>query len=419
MSQPTEADTGSASPADEHERLLRFLYLCPVGIIEVNRTGRVKRVNALASQLLMPFAPGGELENLLDVLEAHAPTLRETIASPSGPSWTDHRVAITLPASRAKPVTLSITVIHVDEGSVMVSIADHTMLETREIEARSALEQDSLSRGRLELASTLLHDISNAMTGVGTRASRLAADVDWPERESLRRLEVLLATRESALSEVFGAGKGPAITALIRTLEAAVASRHSEWNEAMQLFLRTIAHVQQIISVQRTLVGADSKALRTTVDVASWVDDSLVLQSVRLERHGIHVTRDVPRGLPVVQGDRTRLTQVLVNVLANACDAIEEARPTSPSLSVAAARVGDELVLTVTDNGCGFGADVAERLFQRGETTKATGSGIGLASSRETILAHSGTLELTSEGLGQGATATIRLPTGDGRESRT
>jgi signal transduction histidine kinase len=418
MSQPAETGTGSASPADERERLLRFLYLCPVGIIEVDRTGRVNLINALASQLLMPFALGGELENLLDVLEAHAPSLREAIASPRGPSWTDHRVHIAPPASRAKPITLSITVIHVDEGVVMVSVADHTLLEARETEARAALEQDSVSRGRLELASTLLHDISNAMTGVGTRASRLAADVDWPERESLRRLEVLLASRESALSDVFGAGKGPAITALIRTLEAAVAARHSEWNEAMQLFLRTIAHVQQIISVQRTLVRADSKALRSTVDVASWIDDALVLQSARLERHGIHVTRDVPRGLPVVQGDRTRLTQVLVNVLANACDSFEEARPTSPSLSVAAAHVGDQLVLTVTDNGCGFGADVADRLFQRGETTKETGSGIGLASSRETILAHSGTMELTSEGPGKGAIATIRLPAGDGKGPR-
>jgi signal transduction histidine kinase len=418
MSQPADADTGSAAPADERERLLRFLYLCPVGIIEVDRTGRVKLINALASQLLMPLAPGGELENLLDVLEAHAPALREAIASPSGPSWTDHRVRIAPPSSRAKSVTLSITVIHVDEAAVMVSIADHTTLEARETEARTALEQDSLSRGRLELASTLLHDISNAMTGVGTRASRLAADVDWPERESLRRLEVLLAAHESALSDVFGPGKGPAITALLRTLEAAIAARHSEWNEAMQLFLRTIAHVQQIIAVQRTLVRADSKALRSTVDVASWIDDALVLQSARLERHGVHVTRNVPRGLPVVQGDRTRLTQVLVNVLANACDAIAEAPPTSPSLSVAAARVGDELVLTVTDNGCGFGADVAERLFQRGETTKETGSGIGLASSRETILAHSGTMELTSEGPGMGATTTIRLPAGDGKESR-
>ena len=418
MSQPAEADAGSASPTDERERLLRFLYLSPVGIIEVDHTGRVNLINALASQLLMPFAPGGELENLLDVLEAHAPSLREAIASPSGSSWTDHRVRISLPASRAKPVTLSVTVTHVDVGVVMVSVTDHTLLETRETEARTALEQDSVSRGRLELASTLLHDISNAMTGVGTRASRLAADVDWPERESLRRLEVLLAAHESALSDVFGAGKGPAITTLIRTLEATVASRHAEWNEAMQLFLRTIAHVQQIISVQRTLVRADSQALRTTVDVASWVDDALVLQSARLERHRVRVTRDLPRGLPVVQGDRTRLTQVLVNVLANACDSIDEASPTSPTLSVTAARVGDELVLTVTDNGCGFGADVAKRLFQRGETTKATGSGIGLASSRETILAHSGTLELTSEGLGRGATATIRLPAGDGKESR-
>jgi signal transduction histidine kinase len=418
MSQPPVAETGSASPADERERLLRFLYLCPVGIIEVDRTGRVNLINALASQLLMPFAPGGELENLLDVLEAHAPSLREAIASPSGPSWTDQRVRIALPASRAKPVTLSVTVTHVDVDVVMVSVTDHTVLETRETEARTALEQDSVSRGRLELASTLLHDISNAMTGVGTRASRLAADVDWPERESLRRLEVLLAAHESGLSDVFGAGKGPAITNLIRTLEATVASRHAEWNEAMQLFLRTIAHVQQIISVQRTLVRADSKALRTTVDVASWVDDALVLQSARLERHHVSVTRDVPRGLPVVQGDRTRLTQVLVNVLANACESISEACPASPSLSVAAARVGDEIVLTVTDNGCGFGADVAKRLFQRGETTKESGSGIGLASSRETILAHNGTLELTSEGLGRGATATIRLPAGDGNGAR-
>lgn len=60
----------------EHEALLQFLYLAPVGLIQTTLTGDVQLINPLSAQLLMPLSKDGGLSNLFDVLESVAPELR-------------------------------------------------------------------------------------------------------------------------------------------------------------------------------------------------------------------------------------------------------------------------------------------------------------------------------------------------------
>jgi signal transduction histidine kinase len=67
----------------------------------------------------------------------------------------------------------------------------------------------------------------------------------------------------------------------------------------------------------------------------------------------------------------------------------------------------DRLVFQVKDNGHGFDALTGKQLFERGFTTKASGTGLGLDSCRSIIENHGGTIEITSEGFGKGALTTI------------
>jgi len=67
----------------------------------------------------------------------------------------------------------------------------------------------------------------------------------------------------------------------------------------------------------------------------------------------------------------------------------------------------DRLVFQLKDNGHGFDEATGKQLFERGFTTKASGSGLGLHSCRSIIENHDGTISITSEGFGKGALTTI------------
>jgi PAS domain S-box-containing protein len=113
-----------------------------------------------------------------------------------------------------------------------------------------------------------------------------------------------------------------------------------------------------------------------------------------------------------VFGDPVRLTQILSNLLNNAA----KYTPPHGVIDIGATREGDEIVLSVRDNGVGIPADALPRvfdLFAQIETSAAEaagGLGIGLALARKLVELHGGRIEAHSAGLGRGSEFRVRLP---------
>ncbi len=122
--------------------------------------------------------------------------------------------------------------------------------------------------------------------------------------------------------------------------------------------------------------------------------EALRLASVRL--HGLgEAVLDVAPGLPRVRLGQRHLMQVLLNLLLNAADAVEEARPSRRAhISVRARRVDGHVRLEVEDNGPGIPPEVLPRVFEPFFTTKppGKGTGLGLALCREYVARAGGAL---------------------------
>jgi signal transduction histidine kinase len=110
--------------------------------------------------------------------------------------------------------------------------------------------------------------------------------------------------------------------------------------------------------------------------------------------------------------DQTRIAQVLINLLTNSL----KFTPTGGTVSVALVEQEGSAVLTVRDTGVGIAPEVLPRLFtmffQTNEPPKGvrTGLGVGLAVAKVLVDLHGGTIEAHSEGEGQGAAFSVRLP---------
>ena len=108
-----------------------------------------------------------------------------------------------------------------------------------------------------------------------------------------------------------------------------------------------------------------------------------------------------------VLADPELLSQVLINLLKNAMEAL--AKQNNPSISlIMRARGEKSIVIIVKDNGPGIPPDVLENVFIPFFTTKDRGSGIGLSISKQIIQQHKGVLTVRSEP-GKGTTCTIMI----------
>lgn len=124
--------------------------------------------------------------------------------------------------------------------------------------------------------------------------------------------------------------------------------------------------------------------------------------------------------LPLVTGFYEPLVRALTNVLLNAVDAtpaggtigvrVAAETPATPADETFLSQSDTkQVVISVRDTGCGIAADALSRIFDPYVTTKPGGTGLGLAIALQTLQAHRGTIEVTSD-VGRGTTMVMRLP---------
>ena len=150
--------------------------------------------------------------------------------------------------------------------------------------------------------------------------------------------------------------------------------------------------------------GRSFELRRRELAPAQLLDELLDLVAARAGQQSIRLVRSYG-ALPAIEADPDFLRTCLLNVIANAC----EAMPGGGTLEVLGTAGAGEVQLDFRDSGCGVDAAELERIFEPFFTTKEKGLGLGLALTRRLIEEHGGTIAFASRP-GVGSTVSIRLP---------
>ena len=337
----------------------------PVGVVVFDGgSGGAASYNREARRIVESLrAPGGSLEDLLDIVVCRRADGREVSLAefPLARQFADpetvrsEEVVLSVPDGRSVRTLVNATPIPgeaPETGSVVVTMQDLAPLEETE-------------RLRTEFLALVSHELRTPLTSITGSA-------------------VALLDESEALDP-------------------------AEMREFHRIIFEQAAHMRGLVADLLDAGRIDSGTLSVAPEPTAVADLVERARSAFLTGEpGRCVAVDLADGLPAVMADRQRIVQVLNNLLANA--GRHAAAPAV--IRVAAARDGQDVALSVADDGDGVPAELLPRLFRKhaGGGSGTAGHGLGLAICKGLVEAHGGRIRAASEGPGRGTTVTFTLP---------
>lgn len=190
------------------------------------------------------------------------------------------------------------------------------------------------------------------------------------------------------------------------------AMNFSEIREQMPVLLAdTAASSERIRAIVDDLKGfsrTSDERLDEAVDLNHTVRAAINLASTYVKKATENLVVELAPDLPPIRGNERRLEQVVINLLLNACDALESSEAT---IRIVTRVAGPTVVVEIIDAGCGIAAADLPHITDPFFTTRRNegGTGLGLPISAGIVEEHGGALEFASE-VGRGTTARIVLP---------
>ena len=186
-----------------------------------------------------------------------------------------------------------------------------------------------------------------------------------------------------------------------------------DYDEVWAALNRIISDTHRINEVFDNIRALFRKAYqaRESIDVNELALETLQLLSGELREHGVSTHTELASELPLVDGHRGQLQQVIINLVHNAIEAMDTASDRSRVLRVRTeVHGGDAIIVAVEDSGPGIDSKRMEGIFDAFVTTKSDGMGLGLAICCRIIENHGGKISALSDGK-SGAQFRIILPT--------
>jgi PAS domain S-box-containing protein len=293
-------------------------------------------------------------------------------------------------------------------GAVVVvqDITERRLAEEELEEVHKQLLVASRQAGMAEVATNVLHNVGNVLNSVNVSASLVTERIKKSKCAGLERVVTLLSS-QADLAGFLDSAQGQRLPAYLQELSAELLNERDASVAELTALRANVEHIKEIVAMQQGY--AKRGGLTDTLDIRALAEDSLRMNEGAFSRHGVTVVRDFAE-VPLVQVDKHKVLQILVNVIRNAKYACAEMQGGEKRVTVRIRATPSSITVAVIDTGIGIPPENLERIFNHGFTTRTDGHGFGLHSSALAARELGGTLYAGSPGRGKGATFTLTLP---------
>ena len=185
-----------------------------------------------------------------------------------------------------------------------------------------------------------------------------------------------------------------------------------EVRQALGRAVNNETRAAEIIGRIRNLIKKEPPR-KDALEVNEAIVEVLAVARGEVRKNNVSVQTQLAEGLPLIQGDRVQLQQVILNLIVNAVEAMNGVSEGSRGLLIGTGKdASGGVLVTVQDSGPGLNPESFEHLFDSFYTTKPGGMGMGLSICRSIVEAHGGRIWATPNA-GPGITVQFALPIND------
>ena len=271
------------------------------------------------------------------------------------------------------------------------------------------LMESSRQAGMAEVATSVLHNVGNALNSVNISASLIADKVRHSRVGNLAKAVSLIQAHQNDLSAFLTKdAKGRELPAYLSALAAHLAAEQGQILQEVASLTSDVEHIKEIVAMQQNY--ARVSGVPEALNVIAVVEDAIRMNAEAMEQRQIRVIRDYTEPMPATV-DKHKVLQIVVNLVRNAIEALDAGNPEEKQLTLrVGARWEDRVRISVIDNGVGIPAENLARIFEHGFTTRKDGHGLGLPGGALSARELGGSLTAQSKGQGKGAAFTLEFP---------
>jgi signal transduction histidine kinase len=267
----------------------------------------------------------------------------------------------------------------------------------------------SRQAGMAEIATGVLHNVGNVLNSLNVGAKLLSERLKKSRMDKLCQATALLKEHLPEDPEFFANDKrGQVLPGYLVDLAVYLRNEQNRLDASVSDMIERIEHIRDMIMLQQSHSAV--RTLWEPLDMATVLEEALRLE---MDVHSEHQEMKVERhfaDMPPVYAARGLLLQILVNLLANACQAMGDLPVAKRLLTLRIVHAGDKVRISVEDTGCGIHPRHLTSIFTQGFTTKTNGHGFGLHHAGLLAQDLGGVLQAESEGLGKGARFILEIP---------
>jgi PAS domain S-box-containing protein len=410
----TERKKAEEALRESEERFSGAFEYAPIGVALVTPDGRWLKVNRALCDLV-GYSEAGLLAHTYqemtcpDDLEASRENVRRLIAGESRSFRMEKRYI----HARGHFITALTSVSLVRDGrgrplyfiAQIQDLSERKLAETNLARTQGQLVDASRQAGMAEVATGVLHNISNVLNSVNVSATLVASQVRNTKAANVAKLAALLDGHKGDLvGFLTNDPRGRTIPGYLGSLAESLAAEQKMVATELR---KNIDYIKGIVAMQQTY--ATASGVIEAVSVPDMIEDALQINAASLARHDIETIRDHQSPM-VVTTDKHKVMQILINLVRNAKYACDESGRAGKQITIRTTSDVRGVKIAVIDNGVGIPAENLTRIFNYGFTTREHGHGFGLHSSALAAKELGGSLAVQSDGAGRGAVFTLELP---------
>ncbi|RMF92827.1 MAG: PAS domain S-box protein [Candidatus Schekmanbacteria bacterium] len=298
------------------------------------------------------------------------------------------------------PIEQSTAFVYDDKGNLVGAVAGmRDLTEKKKAEERQKeLQQRLIHSEKLasigRLAGGIAHEINNPLSGVITNLGMIK-DIVVPDPGEI-------------LKECEQANAGAECTKKMAEFYEKYLKLEKKRQRLLETAYKGGDRCKKIIQDLLVFARPSAKREEEEINLNTCIEESLEIIHNQLILNNITVNKKLSEGLKPIKGVKKELDQIFLNFFVNAFHAM---KPDGGELSIESFNDNSNVVVKVSDTGCGMTPEVMNKIFDPFFTTKDVGSGTGLGLSivYEIIQNHNGTIDVKSK-VNEGTTFTLKFP---------